>query len=115
MSMLRSEFTRAPSVMAGGLRGVAHLQGTHLPRCVFRVPRSRSAASRQDEAWALVDVKPTKLVEFLVDGTWYPGDLRAWVKLDGRWRGDVTYTVDVGMRKLGWFFEDRLRPYTAST
>jgi len=62
------------------------------------------------EPVALVDVSPAKLVEVLVDGTWYPGELRAWQKLEGRWRGDVVYTVGVGMRKLGWFLEDRLRP-----
>ena len=39
---------------------------------------------------AVVDVTPPKLVQVLVDDTWYPGELRAWQKLDGRWRGDVT-------------------------
>jgi hypothetical protein len=58
---------------------------------------------------ALVDVRPIKLVEVLVDGTWFPGKLRAWQKHDGRWRGDVIYTIGVGMRKLGWFDQDRVR------
>ena len=58
---------------------------------------------------ALVDVNPAKLVEVVVDGTWYPGELRAWQRLDGRWRGDVTYTIDVGMRKLGWFDQTDVR------
>jgi hypothetical protein len=38
-----------------------------------------------------------------------PRELRAWQKLDGRWRGHVTYTIGVGMRKLGWFHQERLR------
>jgi hypothetical protein len=59
---------------------------------------------------ALVDVKPSKLVEVRADGTWYRGELRAWQKLDGRWRGHVTYTISIGMRKLGWFDQDELRP-----
>jgi hypothetical protein len=59
---------------------------------------------------AVVDVKPSKLVEVFVDGTWYAGELRAWQKLDGRWRGNVTYTIGVGMRKLGWFDAGWLRP-----
>lgn len=56
---------------------------------------------RHHKSMPLVDVNPAKLVEVWVDGRWYPGELRAWQKLDGRWRGDVTYTIGVGMRKLG--------------
>ena len=58
---------------------------------------------------ALVDVTPPKLVQVQVDDRWYPGELRAWQKLDGRWRGDVIYTIDVGMRKLGSFDQDSVR------
>jgi hypothetical protein len=32
---------------------------------------------------ALLYVRPAKVVQVCVDGTWYRGELRAWQKLDG--------------------------------
>jgi len=58
----------------------------------------------------LVDVRPRKPVEVLMGGAWHPGTLEAWRAEDGRWRGYVRWTVGVGMRHLGWVYQDRLRP-----
>ncbi len=38
--------------------------------------------------------------------------LSAWQKLDGRWRGFVTYRIGVGMRKLAWFEVKDIREAT---
>jgi hypothetical protein len=57
-----------------------------------------------------VTVFRAKLVRVLVDGVWHPGELEAWRTQDSRWRGYVRWNVGVGMRRLGWFDQDRLRP-----
>ena len=59
---------------------------------------------------ALVDVRPAKPVEVLVDGIRHPGQLEAWQSPNGHWRGYVQRTISVGMRRLGWVDQDRLRP-----
>ena len=60
---------------------------------------------------SLVDVRPVKFVEVLVDGVWHPGQLEAWREQDGCWRGFSRWTVGRdGMRHLGWIDQDRLRP-----
>ena len=58
----------------------------------------------------LVDVRPIKLVEVLVDGVWHPGELEARRAQHGRWHSYVRWTIGVGMRHLGGVDQDRLRP-----
>ena len=55
------------------------------------------------------DVVPPRLAQVLFEGEWRDAYLRAWRRVDGRWRGFVTYSVGVGMNRLGWFDEDQLR------
>ena len=69
---------------------------------------------RDHECVAILDVRPAKLVEVLVDGHWHPGMLEAWRAQDGRWRGYVRWTIGVGMRHLGWVDQDHLRPAWSS-
>ena len=57
---------------------------------------------------AYVDVSPPRPVQVLVDDVWRSGLLRGW-RRDGRWRGFVTYSLGVGMNKLDWVDQDRLR------
>ena len=59
-----------------------------------------------------IDVVPPKLVHVRVDNTWHDSLLRAWCKTDGRWRGFVTYSVDVGMQTIAWFYQGSLRRRT---
>jgi hypothetical protein len=62
------------------------------------------------EGMPAVTVAPAKPVQVLVDDVWHDGTLEAWRTQDGRWRGYVRWTVGVGMRRLGWVDQDRLRP-----
>jgi hypothetical protein len=59
---------------------------------------------------ALVEVTPPKLVEVSVGGSWHAGELRAWRRDRGVWRGYVTYSVGVGLRHVGWIDQHQLRP-----
>ena len=60
------------------------------------------------------DVDPRQDVEALVDGTWWPAELRAWRKTDDVWEGFVTYTTrdSLGLpeNRLAWVAETNLRP-----
>jgi hypothetical protein len=58
---------------------------------------------------ALIEVSPANLVQVLIDDIRHDGTLEAWRETDNRWRGCVRWTVDVGMRRLGWVDQDRLR------
>lgn len=52
-----------------------------------------------------------RLVEVLVDGTWYPGELRSWDKDEaGAWSAMVEWTTAPGSTFLGRVPADRLRP-----
>ncbi len=66
--------------------------------------------TQQTRSVTYVDERPGKLVQVLVDGTWYDGELEAWRRTDGRWRGYVRWSVGVGMRHLGWVDQEQLRP-----
>ena len=48
-------------------------------------------------------------VEVLVDGTWYPGQLRAWLPRDNGWYGNVEYSTDVGENRLNTVPEHQIR------
>jgi hypothetical protein len=61
----------------------------------------------------LIDVTPPRLVEVCVAGSWHSGELRAWRRSEGRWRGFVCYVVGVGARHLAWVDQDQLRPVEA--
>lgn len=51
-----------------------------------------------------------KLVEVLVDGTWYPGELRSWDQAeDNSWSGMAEWTVAPGSTYLGRVLAGRLR------
>ncbi len=64
--------------------------GNRTRACASGVKRVAPASRAHDGYVALIDVKPCKLVEVRADGTWYRRELRAWQKLGGRCRGDVT-------------------------
>ncbi len=49
-------------------------------------------------------------VRVLHDGRWVTGTLYEARREDGRWKGFVRYTVDVGMGYVQWRWEDELRP-----
>lgn len=52
-----------------------------------------------------------KLVEVLVDDTWWPGELRSWDQAeDGSWSGMAEWTVEAGSTFLGRVPATRLRP-----
>lgn len=53
-----------------------------------------------------------KLVEVLVDGTWWPGELRSWDQAadDGSWSGMAEWTTEPGSTFLGRVPAARLRP-----
>ncbi len=57
----------------------------------------------------VLQVNPPKLVVVRNDDGWHDGTLSAWQKLEGRWRGFVTYSVGIGMRKLAWFEVEDIR------
>lgn len=49
-------------------------------------------------------------VEVLVDGIWYPGELRAWLPNDdGGWRANVGYTVKPGWNYIATVPAERVR------
>ncbi len=51
------------------------------------------------------------LVEVLVDGDWYPGDLRAWRQHDdGTWTAQVTWSRAAGEKRIDAFPADHVRP-----
>jgi hypothetical protein len=51
------------------------------------------------------------LVEVLVDGTWYPGELRSWDLVeDGTWSGMVEWTTEPGSTYLGRVPGTMIRP-----
>jgi hypothetical protein len=74
----------------------------------------RSVPRRNMIHMTYLDVRPGKLVQVLVDGTWHDGTLEAWRRTDGRWRGYVRWSVGVGMRHLGWVDQEQLRPVKAT-
>jgi len=42
----------------------------------------------------IYDPAERPLIEVLIDGTWYPGELRAWLPNDdGTWRANVGYST----------------------
>lgn len=49
-------------------------------------------------------------VEVLVDGSWYPGDLRSWTSTPDGWVAQVRWNRAPGENLLGNFPEDRVRP-----
>jgi hypothetical protein len=65
---------------------------------------------RQNEYVTYVDKRPGMLVQVLADDVWGVGVLDAWRSTDGRWLGYVRWSVDVGMRHVGWVEQNRLRP-----
>ena len=49
-------------------------------------------------------------IEVLIDGTWYPGELRAWIPAEeGAWNGNVSYSTGVGQTYLATVPEDRIQ------
>ena len=51
------------------------------------------------------------LVEVLVDDTWYPGELRAWLQAaDESWTANVSWTKRPGETYLDTVTADRVRP-----
>ena len=48
-------------------------------------------------------------VEVLVDGYWYPGELRAWFPTADGWEGNVQYALTVSEDCLGTFPSDHIR------
>lgn len=50
-------------------------------------------------------------VEVLIDGTWYPGELRAWYpQPDGTWHGDVMWSAGPAQNRLDTVPAERIRP-----
>jgi hypothetical protein len=50
-------------------------------------------------------------VEVLVDGTWYPGELRMWTQgEDGSWSANVMWSRASGENRLDTFPSDNVRP-----
>jgi len=48
--------------------------------------------------------------EVLVDGTWWPAEIRMWVQHhDGTWTADVGYATAPAENRIGTFPADRLR------
>lgn len=51
-----------------------------------------------------------KIVEVLVDGVWYPGQLRSWDQADdGSWSGIVQWSAGPAENRLDRFTEARIR------
>lgn len=48
-------------------------------------------------------------VEVYTASAWHPGELRAWRRAEGVWRGFVGYNIGPGMNHVGWFDSDQLR------
>jgi hypothetical protein len=52
-------------------------------------------------------------VEVLVEGTWYPGELRAWSRpfphAGGAWWGNVEYRTGAARRRFATVRSDRVR------
>ena len=56
-------------------------------------------------------IKVDRVVEALVDGTWWPAELTHWRRTTtGRWQGWVRYTTAPGMTYIDWLDQDQLRP-----
>ena len=52
-------------------------------------------------------------VEGLVDGVWYPGELRMWTKArDGSWSANVMWSRVSGENRLDTVPADHVRPVT---
>lgn len=51
-------------------------------------------------------------VEVLVDGTWWPGELRAWERRDDGWWGNVQWRTKPGETRIDTLPEHRIRPDT---
>lgn len=49
-------------------------------------------------------------VEVLVDGAWYPGELRAWTSTPDGWVAQVQWRRAVAENRLSNFHEDQVRP-----
>ena len=63
--------------------------------------------SRQTVVYKYAD-RP--LAEVLVDGTWWPAEIRMWVQHnDGTWTADVGYSMAPAENRFGTFPADRLR------
>ena len=58
-----------------------------------------------------VDLRPddTRPVEVEWNGSWYPGELEAYRRVDGVWFGWVRFTTGLAETRLGWFPEGRIR------
>lgn len=55
-----------------------------------------------------------KDVEVLVDGAWWPGELRSWDQADdGSWSGMVEWTVEPGSTYLGRKLATQIRAVSA--
>ena len=52
-------------------------------------------------------------IEILVDGVWYPGELRAWSRpfphAGGRWWGNVDYRTGVGRHRFATVHSNQVR------
>jgi hypothetical protein len=49
-------------------------------------------------------------VEVLIDGNWYPGELRMWTKSGVRWAANCSYRTAPGNTRLDTFDQDEVRP-----